>query len=368
MKDLKLYIHIPFCKSKCYYCDFCSTSSKKYISSYLNELINESNDISTRLNDYVVKSIFIGGGTPTILENGQLSDTFYKIIKNFNIDLEEFTVEANPDTITICKLNELKSMGVNRISIGVQTLNDNILKLLNRTHNSAVAIDSIRLCKQYFDNISVDLMIGLPTQTIADIEYVINTICELGVNHISCYTLQIEENTVLKKQIQDGKISVPDDDKTADMYNFAYNLLKKRGFNRYEISNFAKDNKISKHNYGYWTRKNYLGLGVTAYSLIDNIRFNNVSSIKEYIANRRYVDIEKLSIKEQMFEEIMLGFRTKKGINIANFNEKYKTDFIKLYKKQIEKMQNYLKFYDNYLSIKEEFFEVSNSIILEFMD
>lgn len=368
MKELELYIHIPFCKSKCYYCDFCSTSSEKYIDKYFDALISENNNIYSRLNDYVVKSIFIGGGTPTLIDDNKFIPVISYIISKYKLDLDEFTVEANPDTITENKLQSLVELGVNRLSIGVQSLNDNILKTLNRTHNSEVAINSVKLAKQYIPNISIDMMIGLPNQTLQDIEYIIKTFSSLGVEHISCYTLQLEDKTVLKKMVESGKISIPNDDETAKMYDFAYKILEKEGFIRYEISNFAKNNHISKHNYGYWTRKNYLGLGVSSHSMIDNYRFSNTNNLSKYIAGSEYENIEKLSYNDQIFEEIMLNFRTTRGLNIKDFNEKYKVNFIEKYKNQLLKLNNFLSITNEYVAIKDDYFEISNSIILEFME
>ena len=368
MKDLELYIHIPFCKSKCYYCDFCSTSSTKQVDEYLDALICENNNIYYRLNDYVVKSIFIGGGTPTLIDNLKFNSAISNIISKYNLDIKEFTVEANPDTITEEKLKSLVELGVNRISIGVQTLNDNILKILNRVHDSSDAINAVKLAKKYINNVSIDMMIGLPNQTYEDIEYLIKTFSKLGVEHISCYTLQLEDKTVLKKKVDNKEVLLPSDDETAKMYDFSYRILKEEGYSRYEISNFAKNNKYSKHNYGYWTRANYLGIGVSSHSLIDNYRFSNTNNLVKYINGSEYQNIEKLNITDQILEEIMLNFRTAKGLNIKQFNEKYQINFKNKYQKQLNKLKDYLDIKDDYVSIKEDYFEISNSIIVEFIE
>lgn len=368
MKNLELYIHIPFCKSKCYYCDFCSVVSGKNINNYMDRLVDESVATSRFLNDYSVDTVFIGGGTPTILPSGLLESVYNKIIKNFNHDIMEFTIEANPDTITNDKLSSLRKIGANRLSIGVQSFNDDILKMLNRPHTSIDAVNAIKLAKEYFNNISCDIMIGLPNQNYDDLALTINRLTELGIKHISCYTLQLEDKTVLKQMVDSGKITLPNDEDTADMYQFCYELLQKNGYNRYEISNFAQNGYECKHNLGYWTRENYLGLGASSHSLVDNIRFCNTNNINNYISGAGYQDIQHLSVSEQIEETIMLNLRTKYGIDIANFNRHYDIDFFVRYNNQLRKLKKYLDIANGYVKIKEEYFEISNSIILEFME
>lgn len=368
MKNLGLYIHIPYCKSKCYYCDFCSVKYIGQADRYMERLTEESRFVSRFLNDFSVDTVFIGGGTPTILPNGMLKKTFCEIVKNFNNDIVEFTVEANPDTVTEEKLTELRETGVNRLSIGIQTLNDKILQALNRPHGSIDAINAIRLAGKYFDNLSADIMLGLPEQSFEDIEYTVNTLIKSNVKHISCYTLQLEEKTVLKKMAEEKKIIIPSDDEAFEMYDYAYKLLKKHGFYRYEISNFALEGYECRHNYAYWTGKDYLGLGAAAHSLIDNTRFNNTDNISRYISKEKYQNITRLTLEELMFEAVMLGFRTASGIDLKAFSEKFHIEFTAKYANQLEKMKNYLNITATKAAIKEEYFEISNAIILEFMD
>ncbi len=367
MKDLGLYIHIPFCKSKCYYCDFCMVANTKKEDDYLKRLICENEQIADKLTGYVIKTVYIGGGTPSYVSEEKLCRTVSTILSKYNKDIEEFTIEINPDSISENKLLSYKKMGVNRVSIGVQTLNNDLLKAINRPHTDSDAIESIILAKKYFDNISCDLMIGLPNQTIKDCKSAIETLFSLGVNHISCYTLQLEDNTVLKKMVESGKITLPTDDETADIYEYCCNLLKKLGYDRYEISNFCLGNTFSRHNYSYWDRVDYLGLGASACSLINGYRFGNTNNISKYIVGAEQENVEKLSIEDEEFESIMLSFRTEKGLCLSKFKTLYKTDFTSKYQKQLARLENYLEVKGDYIKIKDEFFEVSNEIIVEFM-
>ena len=368
MKDLGLYIHIPFCKSKCYYCDFCSIKGVNKSKEYLDRLVVENDKIASKLQAYKIKTVYVGGGTPSYVDENDLFYAVNSILSRYEKDIKEFTIEINPDSITENKLKTYKKLGVNRVSIGVQTLNDDILKLLNRPHTASEAVSAVKLAKKYFDNVSVDLMIGLPTQTKEDCKLAIETAYSLGVNHISCYTLQLEDNTALKKMVDSGKIILPNDDQTADLYDYCYDALIKHGYDRYEISNFCLADKVSLHNYAYWDRVNYLGLGASSHSLISNYRFNNTNNISKYINGASYENVEKLNKEDEEFETIMLSLRTKKGIDLIRYEKSYGVNFLEKHKKQLDKLKNYLDITENFVKIKEKYYEVSNEIIVEFMD
>lgn len=368
MKDLGLYIHIPFCKSKCYYCDFCSIKDVNKSKEYLDRLVVENDKIASKLQAYKIKTVYVGGGTPSYVDENDLYYAVNSILSRYEKDIKEFTIEINPDSITENNLKTYKKLGVNRVSIGVQTLNDDILKLLNRPHTASEAVSAVKLAKKYFDNVSVDLMIGLPNQRKEDCKLAIETAYSLGVNHISCYTLQLENNTALKKMVDNGKIMLPTDDQTADLYDYCYDALIKLGYDRYEISNFCLADEVSLHNYAYWDRINYLGLGASSHSLISNYRFNNTNNISKYINGASYENVEKLNKEDEEFETIMLSLRTKKGIDLIRYEKSYGVNFFEKYKKQLDKLKNYLDITENFVKIKENYYEVSNEIIVEFMD
>lgn len=368
MKDLGLYIHIPFCKGKCYYCDFCSIKGVNKSKEYLDRLVVENDKIASKLQAYKIKTVYVGGGTPSYVDENDLYYAVNSILSRYEKDIKEFTIEINPDSITENKLKTYKKLGVNRVSIGVQTLNDDIIKLLNRPHTASEAVSAVKLAKKYFDNVSVDLMIGLPNQRKEDCKLAIETTYSLGVNHISCYTLQLENNTALKKMVDNGKIMLPSDDQTADLYDYCYDALIKLGYDRYEISNFCLADEVSLHNYAYWDRINYLGLGASSHSLISNYRFNNTNNISKYINGASYENVEKLNKEDEEFETIMLSLRTKKGIDLIRYEKSYGVNFFEKYKKQLDKLKNYLDITENFVKIKENYYEVSNEIIVEFMD
>lgn len=368
MKDLGLYIHIPFCKSKCYYCDFCSIKGVNKSKEYLDRLVDENDKIASKLQAYKIKTVYVGGGTPSYVDENDLFYAVNSILSRYEKDIKEFTIEINPDSVTEKKLETYKKLGVNRVSIGVQTLNDQILKTLNRPHTSSEAINAVKLAKKYFDDVSVDLMIGLPNQTKEDCKLAIETAYSLGVKHISCYTLQLEDKTALKKMVDSGKILLPTDDQTADLYDYCYDILIKLGYDRYEISNFCIDDKISLHNYAYWDRVDYLGLGASSHSLINSYRFNNTNNISKYICGASYENVEKLDKEGEEFETIMLSLRTKKGIDIVKYEKSFGANFLVKYKRQLDKLKNYLIIDEYFVKIKENYYEVSNEIIVEFMD
>lgn len=332
---MQLYLHIPFCKSKCAYCDFNSYAchDQAVILRYLTALNQEITLASKRFAYAKIDTVYIGGGTPSALDERQITSVFESLENAFDLScVKEFSIECNPESITDEKLAVYKQHGVNRVSIGVQSLSDDNLKAIGRLHTAKVALDKIRLAKEYFDNVSCDLIVGLPFDTEDGIREEVQTLCPV-VDHISMYELSVEKGTRLERMIQNGKIALPSDDDTQSLFDVAFDTAKQCGFERYEVSNFAKRGKISLHNFGYWTREEYLGLGAGAHSLVKTAdgktlleretRYANLSPLDDYInavenAND-YKDIarasvEKLTQRDVTNEKIMLGLRTVKGV------------------------------------------------------
>ena len=332
---MQLYLHIPFCKSKCAYCDFNSYAchDQAVILRYLTALNQEITLAGKRFAHAKIDTVYIGGGTPSALDERQITSVFESLENAFDLScVKEFSIECNPESITDEKLAVYKQHGVNRVSIGVQSLSDDNLKAIGRLHTAKVALDKIRLAKEYFDNMSCDLIVGLPFDTEDGIREEVQTLCPL-VDHISMYELSVEKGTRLERMIQNGKIVLPSDDDTQSLFDVAFDTAKQCGFERYEVSNFAKRGKISLHNFGYWTREEYLGLGSGAHSLVktsdgktlleSETRYANLSPLDDYInAVENVTDykdiaresVEKLTQRDVTNEKIMLGLRTVKGV------------------------------------------------------
>lgn len=332
---MQLYLHIPFCKSKCAYCDFNSYAchDQAVILRYLTALNQEITLASKRFAYAKIDTVYIGGGTPSALDERQITSVFESLENAFDLScVKEFSIECNPESITDEKLAVYKQHGVRRVSIGVQSLSDDNLKAIGRLHTAKVALDKIRLAKEYFDNVSCDLIVGLPFDTEDGIREEVQTLCPV-VDHISMYELSVEKGTRLERMIQNGKIALPSDDDTQSLFDVAFDTAKQCGFERYEVSNFAKRGKISLHNFGYWTREEYLGLGAGAHSLVKTsdgktllereTRYANLSPLDDYINAVENVSdykdiaresVEKLTQKDVTNEKIMLGLRTVKGV------------------------------------------------------
>ena len=355
-----VYIHIPFCTDICSYCDFCKIYyNSDLVDKYLNALEVE---IKEKYNNEIINTIYIGGGTPSSLNLEQLENLF-KIISIFNIDIKEFTFECNIENIDEEKIKLLSKNGVNRISIGVQSFDSDLLRLLNRKHTTNMVYDKVSMIKKYINNINLDLMYAISGETIDILNNDIDNILKLDVNHISTYSLIIEDNTILKNM----HIEYIDDELDYNMYNLICNRLKSNGYNHYETSNFAKEGYESKHNLVYWNNEHYYGFGAGASGYIDNIRYTNTKSVKNYIDNKLNREEEILSTNEIIENEFILGFRKVKGIDVNKLLDKYKIDIKKIdfINKLIQDNKLILK--DNYLSINEDLIYVSNNILVEFL-
>lgn len=348
MEELGIYIHIPFCKQKCFYCDFCSFANKNEMQEkYVETVINEIKNI-THKEKYTVTTIYLGGGTPSILNPEYIKNILQEIKSSFKIlDDAEITIEINPGTVNEEKLKRYKEYGINRLSIGLQSANDKILKNIGRIHDYKQFEETFFLARKCgFKNINVDLMIGLPTQAIEDVKQTLEKIIQKNPEHISVYSLIIEEGTTIEKLINENKLQLPDEETERIMYWTVVNELKENGYNQYEISNFSKKTYESKHNTNCWKQKQYIGLGTSAHSYLNKKRYSNTNNIEEYIKNIQESNISKnITIHEEQTEEstmneyMLLGLRMIQGININEFKQKFKTDPTIKYKEILEKLQ-----------------------------
>lgn len=358
MKKIGLYIHIPFCKRKCYYCDFVSYCNKdnlieeyiKYLKQELREVAKEM-EFNFKYNDgekIVVDTIYIGGGTPSYIDCNYIVDIMNEIYKNYNLDLKEVTIEVNPKTVNAEKLKAYKKAGINRLSIGMQETNDEILKKIGRIHTYSDFLHTYKTARDVgFENINIDVMIGLPGQSIRNVEETINKVIELNPEHISLYSLILEENTKLYELVKNKEITLETDEIERRMYHSARKNLNRNGYKQYEISNFSKKGYESKHNLNCWNQNEYIGFGVASHSYTDNIRYSNIESIEQYIENYKQnkqenniIFHEKQNEQSKMMEYMMLNLRKIKGINICEFKKVFKDDVMNIFGEKISKLHN----------------------------
>lgn len=371
-KTIALYIHVPFCKQKCLYCDFPSFACKDNLMlDYTKALCTE---ISSKAN-YKISSIFIGGGTPTYLSLQCLELIKESIAKLDLAESIEFTVEGNPDSFSEEKLLLFKAMGVNRLSIGLQAMQDSLLKLLGRAHNREQFINSFNTARRLgFNNINVDLMFGLPTQNFEQWRETLEMVIELNPEHISSYSLIVEEDTPYMKLMEAGKLNLPEEDLEREMYEHAIKFLKEKGYYQYEISNFSKKGYECKHNLIYWNLNDYIGCGSSAHSYMHNLRYRNISDIEKYICNinnaLNAIEESRENSKEDNMEEFMfMGLRKAEGISIIEFNERFSSDIYDVYSKVIEKFlkNNMLIIEKDRLFLSSKGMELSNQVMCEFI-
>ena len=355
---MSIYIHVPFCKTICSYCDFCKFYyNEKWVDNYLIALEKE---IKEKYKNESIATIYIGGGTPTSLNINQL-EKLLQLTKLFNFEKIEFTVETNVD-LSLDKIKLLKQYGVNRISIGVQTVNQKHLQFLNRKHTKEEVINLVNLLKQYDFNINIDLMYGMPNQTLQELEEDLDFILSLDVNHISTYSLIIEPHT----KIYIDNVANIDEDLDYQMYQLINKKLK--NYVHYEISNFAKENYYSKHNLVYWNNLEYYGFGIGASGYIDSVRYDNTRSYQNYLNGNYLFESHKLSKKEKIENEFILGFRKLEGINILEFKAKYDMNVldIGIVKKLLK--EGKLSVDNGYLKINPKYIYISNTILVNFID
>ena len=374
-KNLGLYVHIPFCEKKCDYCNFvsfCMPNSKKI--EYVSALLKEIEQQGENFKDYSVDTIFIGGGTPTTLPAGEISKILFAIKQNFNIQKNcEISIECNPNSLTLEKLKEYKKVGITRLSIGLQAYSNRLLKLIGRLHTKKQFNQAIKNAKDCgFENINVDLILGLPTQKMHHIKKELKHLTKLGIKHISAYGLIVEENTKLFYNLKQKKYTLPKEELQVKMYDYTNKYLQKHNIHRYEVSNFATTGYECKHNLKYWSNKEYLGLGAVSSSYIGNVRWKNTDNVDEYIKSVKEKKLQKyeqeILTKEDNIEEIiMLSLRTQKGIDLAMLKQQFGYDLQQEKKQQIENFinQNLLTIKNNYLSCTDAGFKLLNAIVLE---
>lgn len=346
MKQISVYVHIPFCASKCLYCDFVSFGGcDNQFDDYANALVKEIQNSYDFLSEYTVSSIFIGGGTPTVLPPFVLQKIISALTElNMSKDCE-FTVEANPETLNLEYIKMLKCMGVNRISMGLQSTDNDMLKKLGRIHTYEKFVENYNnILKVGIENINVDLMFSLPNQTLEDVRNTINKVVELEPKHISAYSLIIEPNTPYEKMYESGKLDLPSEDTDREMYELIENVLRENSYNRYEISNYAQEGYECRHNKVYWQRGDYVGFGLNAHSMIDNIRYSNTDILEEYINSDYDIkfkdrEVVKLSVKEQMEEFMFLGLRLVDGIEVRKFLELFGVSVYDVYNDELNKLK-----------------------------
>lgn len=371
-KKLGIYIHIPFCLRKCFYCDFCSfpDSDGELMRQYCDELCRRIKEKANDCIEYTVDTVYFGGGTPTLLPIGEFKKLFAALNECFDLEKDaEITVECNPATADKKYFCALRELNVNRLSIGLQSANENELSALGRVHSFAEFLTAFSDARAAgFENISVDLMYGIPEQTKESFSYSIDRILELCPEHISSYGLKIEENTVFAK-IKD-RLNLPDEYEEFELYKLLTDKLEKNGYHKYEISNFSKEGRESRHNTRYWLGEEYLGFGVAAHSFFDGERFGNSRDIKSFIEGKDITEErQKLSSHELDEEYVMLRLRLADGIDKSEFKERFgrELDLTYPYIKLMIK-EGFMRDKNGKVSFTEKGFFVSNYILSEMLD
>ena len=333
-KPISAYVHIPFCTQICYYCDFSKVFIKNQpVDSYLEHLLQEFHSYDIQK----LRTLYIGGGTPTALSASQLEVLLDGLTKNLDLSmLEELTIEANPGDLDADKIAVLKNSAVNRVSLGVQTFDDKMLKKIGRSHTEKDIYENIdRLKLAGFDNISIDLIYALPGQTMDQVKDNVAKAIALDIPHMSLYSLILENHTVFMNRMRRGKLPLPKEELEAEMFEYIIAELERAGFEHYEISNFSKTGFESRHNLMYWDNAEYYGIGAGASGYVDGVRYKNHGPIRHYLkaveeGNARITE-EHLTLREQMEEEMFLGLRKKSGVSMARFEEKFERSFQELY-------------------------------------
>ncbi len=381
-KSLGLYIHIPFCRSKCGYCDFCSfvPTRRNVVEHYVDALILQMEDMSRAAKAYTVDTVFIGGGTPTYLEIGYMRRIIDAVYRNFKVARgAEISVESNPATAELAYYKRLRRLGVNRLSIGLQSANDTELRALGRIHSFAefkAAFEDAR--RAGFENINVDLMYGIPEQTVESFTYTLASVASMAPEHISLYALKVEEGTPFGRAEKDGTLELPSEEGTVSMYEFAVGYLENKGYGRYEISNFARNGYECRHNLKYWREEEYLGIGAAAHSYFGGERYACTSVVRDYINGVEVVgsDIEiyeqrhTVTPADEETEYVMLGLRLARGIAEEEYAQRFGESFEEKYGKRL------LPYVEQGLVVREDgrtYFTVpgvlvSNDILSEILD
>lgn len=371
------YLHIPFCDHICFYCDFNKVFLEgQPVDEYVDLVIREMALMKERYPDEKVETFYIGGGTPTTLTTAQMERLLIGVQEYFPLAKgAEFTVEANPESVTYDKFKVMKENGVNRISMGVQSFNDTILKKIGRIHTSSQVYDCVKLAdKAGFNNISIDLIFRLPTQTLADFSDTLEKALALDLPHYSVYSLILENKTIFYNLMRQGKLPLPSEDEEADMYALVMETMAKNGREHYEISNYAKPGFQSQHNLAYWRNENYFGFGAGAHGYIEGVRYNNNGPIQHYLEPLRQYESPILYKKELtrlnvIEEELMLGLRTMRGVSLSGFAAKFGEPVEKYYATEIEKLfeRGLLMEENDYLKLTRNGKFLGNEVFREFL-
>ncbi len=389
-RELELYVHIPFCVKKCAYCDFLSApAGEREIRAYTDALIREIRSRGKNYREYRVSTVFLGGGTPSVLSGEDTARIFRALKESFDMtENPEITLEANPGTVTEEKAAVWKNLGINRISIGLQSVNDRELKMLGRIHTFREFLNTWELVRNIgFYNVNIDLISAIPGQTAESWESTLRTVAELGPEHISAYSLIIEENTPFYTQYGEGETRdsffppLPDEDEDREIYQRTASVLKEYGYHRYEISNYAREGYECRHNLGYWGRKEYLGLGLGASSLIRECRFHNTVDMRQYMhvygetgkktdaQESALEEEEKLSVEDQMEEFMFLGLRRMDGISPEDFRAAFDRDIMEIYGEKLIKLekQGLITNSGDRIRLTERGIDISNYVFTEFI-
>ncbi|WP_281230981.1 radical SAM family heme chaperone HemW [Flavobacterium gelatinilyticum] len=349
-----IYIHIPFCKQACHYCDFHFSTSMKKKDDMVLALAKEIGMRKNEFENEIVETIYFGGGTPSVLSNEEINFLISEVYKNYKVvDNPEITLEANPDDLSAERILELSKSPINRLSIGIQSFYEDDLKMMNRAHNSAEAKKCLEEATKYFDNISLDLIYGIPGMSDEMWKQNIQTALDFGIPHISSYALTVEPKTALSKLIQTGKIAQPQDEAASNHFMILVETLQNNGFIHYELSNFGKENYFSKNNSAYWLGKKYIGIGPSAHSYDGEKRGWNIANNSLYIKsiqnNELPIETEVLTISDRYNEYIMTGLRTIWGVSLDRIENEFGLEYLDYLKKQSQKFLN-----DDLLSIEND--------------
>ena len=372
MKESALYIHIPFCDHKCIYCDFYSIITKDNILPYLNSLKKEIEFYSDQYSaDRIFTSIYFGGGTPSLMQPEYISEIISTIKKFYAVSNNaEITLETNPGTVDKQKLRLFHNVGINRISIGIQSFDENELKFLTRIHDKETALRTVDYANEAgFKNINIDLIFNLPDQTKEKWKSNLNIAVQLPITHISAYSLILERGTILNKMVIDGKIKIQNSDYDADLYEICLDFLEDNLFIQYEVSNFAKEGFECIHNNAYWRYKDYLSFGTSAHSFINGKRWWNYSSLKKYLSemekkNYAAANFEYINKKQMLNEYIMLALRSK-GINISEFRDIFGENWLKINADYLSELKNknFILFNDKYIRLTKSGYALCDEIL-----
>lgn len=373
MKEISLYIHIPFCAQKCFYCDFPSFAGKENLrESYIDALVKE---IKYKCSNYIIKTIFIGGGTPSYLEANEI-EKLLLVVNDLNLKEDiEFSMECNPGTLTKEKLQAMKRGGVNRISFGLQSSDNKLLKKIGRIHTFEEFLDNYNLARCLgFSNINVDLMYGLPNQSVENWKDTLEKICNIKPEHISAYSLIVEEGTTFYNLYEKDILILPTEDEERKMDALTKDILNKNGYHQYEISNYSLNGKECRHNKVYWDLEEYIAVGTACSSYIDGYRLENINNIEEYIKRINssedvVVGKHKNSIEDEMEEFIFMGLRMNEGITINRFKEKFNVPLESIYGAIIEKNigRNLIKICNDKMFLTAKGMELSNQVMSDFI-